>query len=165
MHVGVEGTTAVVAALSKNTDLELRGGNNTPSVHIKDDGSVGIGTSSPQDRLDVAGNIRMWSTLYAPGSTDNLRVIVGSVSSSGVVISGTGFTASRTSQGHYRIIFTAAFPAPPVVIANVVNPTADDDVTMVNSISSGGFFVNTINLPTSVGYEDLDFSFVVFGAK
>lgn len=52
--------------MDANHDLILRAGS-ADIVHVKNDGKVGIGTVSPQERLDVGGNIRA-SLLAGSGS-------------------------------------------------------------------------------------------------
>lgn len=44
--------------------------------------------------------------------------------STGAIVSGTGFTVSRTAAGTYTITFTSAFSAAPVVTANVFGGTS-----------------------------------------
>lgn len=168
--LGSDSSGAIVSAMTVDTDLQLRGGNNNTAIWIKDDARVGVGTSTPQDRLDVRGNVRLGvaSELLAPGSSDNLRIIAGAVSSGGSPTAGTGFTSSRSGTGLYHVTFTTAFPVPPVVLANSLDASADDDVAMVNKVTANGFDVRMSDLAdnsdTSV-LEDDAFSFVVLGLR
>lgn len=77
-------------------------------------GNVGIGTTSAAERLDVRGNIKLHfdGSLYAPGGTENLRVLRGTVNPDGSTATGAGFTVSREDTGRYSITFPP-FPSPP----------------------------------------------------
>jgi hypothetical protein len=168
--LGSDASGAIVSAMTVNTDLQLRGGNNNTAIWIKDDARVGVGTSSPQDRLDVRGNVRLGlaSELLAPGSVDNLRIIAGAVSSGGSPTAGGGFTSSRSGTGRYHVTFATAFPAPPVVLANSLDASADDDVAMVNNVTANGFDIRMSDLADNFDTAELEddaFSFVVFGLR
>jgi len=168
--LGSDSNGAIVSAMTPNTDLLLRGGNNNTAIWIKDDARVGVGTPTPQDRLDVRGNIRLGFTneLLAPGSGDNLRIIAGAVSSGGTPTAGGGFKSSRSGNGLYHVDFLTSFPVPPVVLANSLDATLDDDVAMVNKVTANGFDVRMSDVVDSSGnavLEDVAFSFVVFGLR
>lgn len=92
-------------------DIDLHTATGTALI-AKSDGKVGIGTSTPTERLEVRGNIRLGSSgeYFAPAGAENLRVIRGEVSSAGAQVRGTGFTCSRTGTGTYQINFSPAFP-------------------------------------------------------
>jgi len=74
--------------------------------------SVGIGTTTPLAKLDVRGDIKLGPSgqYHATSAEERLRMIRGRVSSSGTVLLGSGFTASRTSAGTYLIDFSPDFP-------------------------------------------------------
>jgi hypothetical protein len=168
--LGADSAGAIVSAMTPNTDLVLRGGNNNTAIWIKDDARVGVGTSTPQDRLDVRGNVRLGFTgeLLAAGSGDNLRIIAGAVSSGGSAIAGGGFTSSRSSTGRYHVSFSTSFPVPPVVLANSIDAVDDDDFPMVKAVTANGFDVHMTDVSgngdTTV-LEDDAFSFVVLGLR
>jgi len=44
------------------------------------------------------------------------RVVRGRINSDGTIAQGTGFTATRTAAGSYRVTFTTAFGAAPIVV-------------------------------------------------
>lgn len=127
---------------SENGDIKVNGGsdgqwgifNDGPSTggtHLIGDGQtrffvantgkVGIGTTAPQVRLDVRGDIRLGlnGELQATGGTENLRIVRGAVSPTGAVISGSGFSVgvSQVSDTLYTLIFDPPFSGTPSVTA------------------------------------------------
>ena len=82
-------------------------------------GNVGIGTNSPQAKLQVAGDVKLGSdgSLFAPGGQENLRIVRGSVKYDGTVQYGSGFTTVKNSTGTYTITFSPAFSDVPTVVA------------------------------------------------
>jgi hypothetical protein len=60
--VGTDSTNAYL--LSRDNITLILGTNNLSHVFIKPNGNVGIGTSSPSEKLDVAGNINLSGVLY-----------------------------------------------------------------------------------------------------
>ena len=170
--VGADWTGAIVSAMTPNTDLQLRGGNNNTAVWIKDNANVGVGTSGPTERLEVNGNVRAQNfkmgDLYALGGVDSLRVIAGAVNSGGATTAGSGFQSSQPSSGVYHIQFDTPFPSAPVVVASAINASMDDDVPMVNNINQNGFDIRMADLTgngDAAVLEPVGFSFVVFGVR
>jgi hypothetical protein len=147
---------------------------NTGNVALAHNGgSVGIGTNSPNDRLDVRGNIRLGDgTLFAPASAENLAIIRGTVfrDASTFIQIGVGFQVTRASTGLYTITFNTPFPSPPSCSVTQVFP---------NDINSGGG--STIDNAVIVGIQqdrmriktgdglgnasDRRFSFIVIGPR
>jgi hypothetical protein len=86
-------------------------------LSVKENGNVGLGTNSPQARLDVRGNVKLGSSgqYFAPGGEENLRIIRGVIRSDGAIIAGSGFQASRTGFGEYLITFNTPFAEVPAV--------------------------------------------------
>ena len=80
-------------------------------VTVKPSGRVGIGTGTPQSTLDVRGTVRLGSSgeLFAPGGFENLRVVRGTINSSGTIAYGSGFSVVRNSAGNYSITFSTPF--------------------------------------------------------
>ena len=123
-------------ASASDTDMYVGSESNSVNLYAagfvmtaKPNGRVGIGTYTPSDKLEVRGNIRLgtFGEYFVPGSAENLRVIRGKVSSTGVLLQGSGFTCTRTGTGTYQITFSPSFPTAP-------------DVT-VSAESSSSFFV------------------------
>jgi hypothetical protein len=82
---------------------------------LQGDGNVGIGTPSPNQALDVRGNIAMGSggQYFATGGDENLRIVRGTVFNG--VPSGSCFSVSHPSAGVYDITYCTPFSAPPTV--------------------------------------------------
>ncbi|HPG10963.1 MAG TPA: hypothetical protein PLU37_05490 [Chitinophagaceae bacterium] len=75
-------------------------------VRIDSSGNVGIGTKTPQQKLDVNGSIKLTGTVTNPstGTTNLLPLAFGTVSSTGTIINGSGnFTVSHSTTGVYFI--------------------------------------------------------------
>jgi hypothetical protein len=135
-------------------------------VSIASYGSVGIGTASPNSKLDVRGDIALGSTgqYYAPGGQENLRIVRGVLNSSGGIIVGSGFTASHPSSGTYTVTFSPAFSAPPAVTVSgesggAVPIVATTDGVTANAASFKLFY------STTGGANDAPLHFTAIGPK
>ena len=56
------------AVYAVNDLLLMAGGNSTPDLIVAANGNVGIGTTSPSEKLDVVGNIELNGALYISNS-------------------------------------------------------------------------------------------------
>ena len=90
---------------------------------IKNDGKVGIGTSSPSEKLEVAGNIK------ASGASFNHRP---TVNGSGVLLSGEAYPSNNPS-GFITGVNLSSY----ATIANL-NAVSGALQTQINNISGGG---------------------------
>jgi hypothetical protein len=138
---------------------------------VTPDGKVGIGTTTPTERLEVRGNLKLGANgdVFAVGSTDNLRLVAGSVPLSGVA-TGSGWTAAHgAGDGSYRINFTSPFTAPPIVTVTLVEPQNDDNVICVRNVSGAGFDVISRDIdPTEsagTSAQDTGFNFIALGQR
>lgn len=84
-------------------------------------------------------------------------VIRGSISAAGGVVYGNGFTVARTSQGRYRITFTAVTFTAPVVLLTVIATTGNETITMNTPTGS---YVD-VNINENSGVVDRNFHFLV----
>ena len=129
-------------------------------VLFKNNGQVGIGTTSPASLLDVRGDVRLGPNgdMFAPGGWENLRIIRGIINADGSAPVGCCFSVSHPVTGQYDITFNEAFSSTPVVVAssnalggliNVV-PLSNSSVrilvrnsTNTNAINGGFHFIAT----------------------
>jgi|GEM_PF-6764068 len=93
-------------------------------------GNVGIGTTSPEALLDVNGIALVQGKQVAVGD-ENLRVIRGTVLANGTKHAGSGFTVTKgtggEATGFYYIYFDTAFSARPSVVTTWKYPDSGDD--------------------------------------
>lgn len=136
-------------------------------VIVTGTGDVGIGTTNPTEQLDVRGNVKLGAAgdYFAVGAIQNLRIVSGQISSAGGVISGTGFTASRSSEGIYQINFSQAFNATPVVVATAVAAEDDDNVTTLRNLTSSGVQIRIKSVGGENELQDTAFTFVALGLR
>jgi hypothetical protein len=91
-----------------------KGAGEVDQVKIDAVGNVGVGTDSPQTRLDVRGDVKLGSTgqLFAPGGEENLRIVRGVINPDGTVSRGVGFHATRNVDSGGAITYTITFDTP-----------------------------------------------------
>lgn len=162
------GSAATLFLQAEGGDLHIHSWQPTgEQVMIKDNGRIGIGTTSPLEKLHVFGNIRLGSSgnLYAPGCLQNLRMIAGDVNANGTIRSGSGFTATRISEGNYRITFNDAFASTPIVLATLIEALADDNFVTLHAVSSAQFELHSadMDINTTTTPQDSRFSFIALG--
>lgn len=140
---------------------------NGEKLRIDAGGNVGIGTAVPASKLEVRGDIRMGSLgeYFAPGSSENLRMVRGKVTSTGVAALGAGFTSSRTGTGAYTITFSPGFPAVGGTPDIVVTPEASSTfvVATITLASPSVCTVRTINASNTA--VDASFHFIAVGVR
>jgi hypothetical protein len=157
-----------------NLGLNLEGG----ASFMINGGAVGIGLGSttPGATLDVTGSIRASSSITAGGNvTANgktatvadegsaLKIIRGTVSSSGGTQLGGGYVPSRSSAGTYSITFSAPFSDVPTVTANTAPTPAGYTFCQVKSATASGVVIEVRG--TDGGYYDQPFGFIAVGPR
>jgi len=129
---------------------------------VGDNGFVGIGTTTPSQRLDVRGSIALGNggELRAASGEENLRMLRGTFNASGSVVVGSAFTVSRLSAGTYLVTFNTAFSGVPTV---TVTPQSQSLYVFVSNTAAGSVTINvrnTINTPA-----DAPMNFIAIGSR
>ena len=149
-------------SLSSNTELYWDNTNNR----------LGVGTSTPTEKLEVSGNIKQTTdkAVFVRG-TDNHDLVpfcYGNVDQVGNKINGPGstdnFNVQQIGQGRYRIEYTGnrIFSGPEVMVQ--VTPIFDGFMTTANYIPYNNYIEVYIYRVEGFGqYFDTGFSFVMFG--
>lgn len=77
------GSNALITNKSNDGYIALRVQNNTTAIRIKNDGKVGILNESPQEALDVTGNVLISGNLKNNSTTESTSVSTGSLITAG----------------------------------------------------------------------------------
>lgn len=125
-------------------------------------GNVGIGRPSPNEKLDVAGNIKMAGKLMnsSTGSANLVPIAYGNISPAPAVNSGSGnFTVSKIGTGFFAITITGEsyhFQTYTTVV------TCSSGGAVICSTGSGGgnLYVYTFNILGAA--TDVSFCFTVY---
>jgi hypothetical protein len=137
-------------------------------------GRIGIGTTTPDQRLDVRGNIKLGDNgdFFGIGCLDNLRMIAGRVGANGNRISGSGFTCNRVGSdaGHYRVNFSpTAFNDIPIVLVTLVSANNQDNAVTTDAVLANGFEVyvkDVAGIGQNEAYlQDTAFNFIALGPR
>lgn len=135
---------------------------------VQQAGNVGIGTASPQARLDVRGDVKLGNSgqLFAMGGEEDLRIVRGRVDINGNILAGAGFQVSHPETGAYFIFFDTPFASAPTVTAILDgNGGRWDMLIQLYSPSQGGFNIATYESGVTGGFASFGFSFIAVGPR
>jgi len=130
-------------------------------------GNVGIGTSTPTAKLEVRGNIQLGANgqFFAAASTENLRMVRGTIADNGNKIVGDGFTSQRTQEGRYLITFNTPFADLPSITATAdVVPGLGGHVAMPENVTKNDSEVWIFRVNGDI-WKDRAFHFTAVGPR
>lgn len=130
-------------------------------------GNVGIGTAVPTAKLEVRGEVR-YGTLgqYRPiAGEEPLRMVRGTVSATGTLIVGLGYSIAHPQTGVYTITFTTPFTGAPTVTTagDFVGAQSVSWDVNVDTVTASSFTVRTISASNLL--TDAPFHFIAVGPR
>ena len=96
-------------AIDNNEIMSRDNGNTADLILNADGGRIGIGTFTPNEKLDVNGNLIVTGEIKSrnAGSANMIPICYGIVDEDGTILSGTGnFSSTRNGEGDYTISVT-----------------------------------------------------------
>ena len=127
---------------------------NADKMRLISNGNFGIGTITPSEKLDVAGNVNITGNLNVTGNITNSApsiIAMACTNSSGTILRGVGLTCSRLSTGKYKYTLAVARSTVNYVVHSTVmeGSNRDDIVAYVSANGSEdkttSYFVIIIN--------------------
>jgi hypothetical protein len=102
--------------------------------------------------------------LDALEALEGLRIVAGYVNASGVIVSGTGFTAGAPAGSVFTVTFDPVFSAAPVVVIGSGNVSAPVGAKIANgsTVTASSFQAVTFNTTTGAG-SAAPWTFVAIG--
>ena len=166
---GNQATRLLLRGAGNEVDIEFYSGASGSELEIMHlegtNGNVGIGTTSPNAKLQVNGDIRLGTSgqLFATGGQENLRIIRGFIDINGNVGSGTGFTVTQVGPGGYQIVYSTPFNSNDIPVVMVTPNFYTVNQTVLNSTPSS--FNLTLQLAANQQPSPFpgSFFFVVYG--
>ena len=169
LRVQTNSSGGAVASFGGNGDFQIDAVN-VPGgrLTVKEAGNVGLGTASPQARLEVRGDIKLGSVgqFFAASGFENLRIIRGFVDQGGNINAGSGFTIQRFGTGVYFLGFNQAFTGVPAITANCQkfgSATVNACFVTVFIRNNGDVLFDIFDHNNN--HIDSEFSFIAIGAR
>ncbi len=145
VDIGATTSTTAGALLQQSgqtTTFWSKDGVNAPSllVKIQGDGKVGVGTATPQEKLEVAGNIKVNSAVLSPAGAAPMYTARAWVNFNGNGANGTDQTIRasgnvtrvyKDTTGTYTVHFTTAMPDGNVCITGMASQDGGGSGRMV----------------------------------
>jgi hypothetical protein len=159
-------STAVGSGAVVSTNNTVALGRNVDVVQVP--GSLGIRTAAPLSALDVRGDIRLGTSgqYMATAATENLRIVRGTVSGAGGILTGTGtYTVSHTlGTGVYVVTFSNAFTALPSITATAESGAGAARLVTLQNVSASSATFNVF-IPNTLALVDGAFHFIALGPR
>jgi len=132
-------------------------------IKVQANGNVGIGTSSPGEKLDVNGNVKLGTgeDLYAPGTPSNSKILRGYILGDGTAMWSEGVTSQKTGTGAYSVTFDNPFSSVPTVVTTTFG---GGSVSSLTGFNANSFSVQTRQI-SSGSVVDAPFTFIVIGPR
>jgi hypothetical protein len=131
--------------------------------------NVGIGTTTPQAKLDVRGDIRLGPSgqFRATSGEENLRIVRGFFNGNGNIIVGSGFAVVRRFEGRYTVTFDTPFSQIPAVTVSGSSTAegAFPPTLVIHGVSANSFTVEAQGQGGSGGWQDTPAAFIAVGPR
>ena len=125
---------------------------------------LSVRSPDANERLRVEQNgVTIFGKAVPVAEETGLRIVRGTVNSSGVVTSGAGFTASRLGTATIRFTFNNAFSGVPSVVVTQAPGGASTDAVTVAAVSATEF--TTLSGVRNIGFFDNPISFIAIGPR
>lgn len=131
-----------------------------------------ISNTAPNQIVTINGTGGTNVTGTYPNFTVSSPRIVAGTSSGGfapTVITGSGFTVTRTSSGTYSVVFSTPFSVAPTVVGSVYNTNIGqiwlDEIVKISNVTTTGFTLRTAEGQSSPlnALDNIPFSFTAIG--
>lgn len=95
---------------------------------------------------------------------EKLRLLRGTVDSTGTISAGSGFTVQRMSPGQYKVVFDSPFPSMPTPVVSAYSPDYKGVKVARIELANVNCFLVRIESGDGV-VHDTDFTFIVAGPR
>jgi hypothetical protein len=141
-------------------------------LSVGSNGNIGIGTSSPSAKLQVMGEVKLGSNgdQFAVSGEESLRIVRGTVSASGTIRAGSGFTVGGPlgtppgTFGSYVITVAQPFSSDQVtIVATLDSPNTRGEIYATHNSGNNEFLIVT----KAPGGSDAQapFNFIIMGPR